>query len=680
MPNHSRSSAPRAVAFLVAALALLPSPPGSLAQTNHLPTLTTVAAVHSLSRADAARAYPVELDAVVAYFDPYIDLNRPVIMVTDSTASIYVGIVGQTAALKPGTLIHVTGVSNPGDFGPSILQAHVRAIRPSALPSHAPRESLTHLLTGSEDAQWIELEGIVKSFEVAGMNVTLKLALADGEMTASTVKDPAADYTTLVDSKVLIRGIAATLFNRQSQLFGVRLFFPGMEAIHIEEPGPAQPFLLPVSPIRSLMQYHPRAFTRRVHVQGTVTLFWPGRMVCVQDGGNPYPNTVAAVGANMADDSDSLCAETLQTSALAPGDLVDLIGFPQIGTVRPTLSDAVFQALPRTQPPTVEHIDAKQAFSAIHDSQLVQMEGTIIAHDRASSDPTIVVTSGNFTFPVILPKSADARGLLALQDGSRLKLTGICSIQADTRVLTRHDGYPVARFFQILLRSSSDAVVLQKPSWWTAEHTLRVLAIALVVTMLVLIWSGFLRVRLKQQTELLRYQATHDSLTGIWNRKAVLDLLRREFEQAVRVHQCIGVMMLDADHFKQVNDTYGHLAGDAVLKEVARRIQESLRSYDLTGRYGGEEFLIVLPGCRGEELFLCAERVRAAVASSPITAEGTPLAVTISVGIAVLDPLRNSEKDALAAADSALYEAKHTGRNRVVSGDLQPRPTLTHAV
>jgi diguanylate cyclase (GGDEF)-like protein len=197
--------------------------------------------------------------------------------------------------------------------------------------------------------------------------------------------------------------------------------------------------------------------------------------------------------------------------------------------------------------------------------------------------------------------------------------------------------------------------------------------------MLVLGWSVFLRIRLKQQTRLLRYQATHDGLTGVWNRKAVLDLLHREFEQAARDNRRIGIMMLDADHFKRINDIHGHLAGDAVLQQFAHRIQDSLRSYDLIGRYGGEEFLAILPNCEGGELSNCAERVRAAIGGDPILAEGTPLAVTVSIGTAVLDPLHNSEKEALAAADSALYEAKYAGRNRVVSSELEREQDLTHA-
>ena len=167
--------------------------------------------------------------------------------------------------------------------------------------------------------------------------------------------------------------------------------------------------------------------------------------------------------------------------------------------------------------------------------------------------------------------------------------------------------------------------------------------------------------------EELHFQATHDALTGIWNRRAILDMMRREFEIAARANSCIGVIMLDVDHFKHVNDTWGHPVGDVVLKEIANRIQGVVRSYDLAGRYGGEEFLIVLPDCDARRIQSCAERIRAAIADQPILAEDFRLTITVSAGTTVLDPNVGTESDALTAADTALYNAKDAGRNRVIA-------------
>jgi len=167
----------------------------------------------------------------------------------------------------------------------------------------------------------------------------------------------------------------------------------------------------------------------------------------------------------------------------------------------------------------------------------------------------------------------------------------------------------------------------------------------------------------------LEFQATHDALTGIWNRSAILNLLNREFHRKARSRGASGVLMLDLDHFKRVNDTYGHLAGDAVLREVGVRMQETLRSYDLVGRYGGEEFLVVLPDCTTDEVQRCAERIRSAVSRDPIRAEGSLIAATISIGAVVMDHSFLSATDALRSADAGLYEAKDRGRNRVVLMD-----------
>jgi diguanylate cyclase (GGDEF)-like protein len=172
-----------------------------------------------------------------------------------------------------------------------------------------------------------------------------------------------------------------------------------------------------------------------------------------------------------------------------------------------------------------------------------------------------------------------------------------------------------------------------------------------------------------QAHEQLRFQATHDGLTGSWNRSEILEMLRRELERGARSNTTTGILMLDIDHFKAINDTYGHLTGDAVLREVTQRISQAVRSYDSVGRYGGEEFVIVLPGCNREQVDQGAERVRAAVDGGPVRVNESQIAVTVSIGAAVTTHGAISEKEILAAADLALYRAKEIGRNRTVVSD-----------
>ena len=165
--------------------------------------------------------------------------------------------------------------------------------------------------------------------------------------------------------------------------------------------------------------------------------------------------------------------------------------------------------------------------------------------------------------------------------------------------------------------------------------------------------------------EALRHEASHDHLTGVWNRSAILDALARERQRNVRDGASLSIAIIDLDHFKKVNDTHGHQAGDGVLREAAQRIRRAIRPYDALGRYGGEEFLVVLPGCGAAEAREIAERIRLQICATAILAGDSSLELTASLGVAGAAG-REIDIDALIrAADDALYRAKDAGRNRV---------------
>ncbi|MBM3301321.1 MAG: diguanylate cyclase, partial [Deltaproteobacteria bacterium] len=166
--------------------------------------------------------------------------------------------------------------------------------------------------------------------------------------------------------------------------------------------------------------------------------------------------------------------------------------------------------------------------------------------------------------------------------------------------------------------------------------------------------------------EALEHLATHDSLTGLLNRGAILERLRIELSRAHREGFPIGMIMIDLDNFKSVNDRHGHLIGDAVLREAARRITSLVRPYDAVGRYGGEEFIVVLPGCdRGNSADL-AERLRTSFCDEPLSVDEGLFSVTLSCGVTAIDVASTTDIDAcIRAADEALYKAKRSGRNRV---------------
>src|SRR6202790_2244665 len=139
--------------------------------------------------------------------------------------------------------------------------------------------------------------------------------------------------------------------------------------------------------------------------------------------------------------------------------------------------------------------------------------------------------------------------------------------------------------------------------------------------------------RLVEARETMRFKATHDHLTSLFNRGVIVDLLARELTRTRREKGCTVVMLGDLDHFKEVNDGYGHVVGDEVLREVARRLLASIRSYDFVGRYGGEEFLIVLNNCDSGQAIVRAEQVRNAIANTPIQTASGPLHTTMSLGV-----------------------------------------------
>ena len=172
---------------------------------------------------------------------------------------------------------------------------------------------------------------------------------------------------------------------------------------------------------------------------------------------------------------------------------------------------------------------------------------------------------------------------------------------------------------------------------------------------------------LVQARETMRFKAMHDALTGVWNRGAILETMEREVWRSRREGISLGLLITDLDHFKSVNDTYGHLTGDAVLREITKRMQFDVRPYDAVGRYGGEEFLVLLPGCNRDVTMATAERIRKIISASPVETAMGPLKITSSIGaVATGDWPQNTPSQILQMADSALYRAKQEGRDRTV--------------
>lgn len=207
-------------------------------------------------------------------------------------------------------------------------------------------------------------------------------------------------------------------------------------------------------------------------------------------------------------------------------------------------------------------------------------------------------------------------------------------------------------------------IVDQRPRAFAVEDRYALRDLALIAEQeLAVSQLGESQRALARELDEARRSALIDGLTDAWNRRAMDEILEREFARARREGSPLTVAMIDVDHFKRVNDLHGHPAGDAVIRGVAARLRGAVRVHDAVGRYGGEEFMVVLGKAGPQEAAIVGERIRAEIARTPIS----DISVTASIGIASLDPADPEAVTSalVAAADRALYRAKHGGRNRV---------------
>lgn len=193
-----------------------------------------------------------------------------------------------------------------------------------------------------------------------------------------------------------------------------------------------------------------------------------------------------------------------------------------------------------------------------------------------------------------------------------------------------------------------------------------ILVLALLFISMLIISAKFTKLVSKAHADLAK-MATTDALTGLLNRKSGIEELDEEIARHSRSQTPLSCLMLDIDNFKSINDKYGHQAGDAALASFARLVSHCLRSYDIMCRYGGEEFMILLPETNAQDAQKAAERIRETVAATPIIFEDATILITVSIGVAGVDKIKSEKADHfIRLADAALYRAKREGRNRVV--------------
>jgi diguanylate cyclase (GGDEF)-like protein len=634
---------------LCQAQSVTPSP-----SENTIPAITTALQAHDLSNKEAMRALPVHLRGVITYFDPDFGTGLAAIFIHDATGSVFISQTSKLAApLFAGALVDVRGVTKPGGFGPIVDNPQFRILGRAPFPPNPPRVSLALLKTGAYDAQWVEVEGSVHRITEYPHFVVLNLELPDGPIPVLVIRNPGAKYSNLVDAQVKIHANAAPTMNTDGQMIGIHLQEPNFSTLQVVEPAPSDPFARPPIPIEGLLQReHFTTPMHRVHLRGNVTLQWPGSMLCIRDA------------------TRGICAQTTQATPVAAGDLVDVAGFVVTADNAPVITDAVFRIAGNNSPVTPRPAIAGKILEGGFASELIQIDGQLIGYDLASSDAILQISSGDTVFPAILPKSlAGAKGG-AWKVGSRLRITGICSVRIVDVQSNVRAGVAVTKSFRVLMRSPADVTILERPSWWTPSHALIVLGLAFTATLCVLGWVVILRRRIEQQAELLReseglfrHMALHDALTGLATRLLLHDRLNVALDGAKRRRTGLAVLMVDLDRFKEINDTYGHQAGDEVLRVTAIRLLGVVRKVDTVARLGGDEFVVLLPDLADPQ---AAERIAATIVESlavPIPFEGREIPVSTSVGVCAAAADKFDGDAFLRNADAALYRAKDSGRN-----------------
>ena len=595
-------------------------------------TLRTIRDLKSLSVETAAKDIPVDIRGTVTF----IDRSWSLLFVQDATAGAYVNVHNGSPDVEAGDVVEVRGFSGPGDYAPIITRPTVTRLGHGPMPKPLTL-SLQTLVSGSNDGGWVQITGIVHSISQLHHQHWFKLVVAGNSY---AVELPVAENTDaiqnkLLDAQVRIEGVCGAVFNERRQFVGLKFFVPSIRNVEIIEPAPAEA-LRSVRPIETLLRFDPlNLSTHRTTVRGTVTL---------RDGEQ---------GFYVQDASAGMYVVTEQTAEVHPGQLVEVTGFTVVDPAGPSLEDAEVHVVDDRSQVTAVQLTSEDVAAGLYRSQVVKVEGRLLERVAGLDEDLLILQTGNMVFRASLQGDKISQDI---RRGSVLEVTGIL----------QPEGRANQGSFRIALPASTSVRVIEAASWWTPEHTTRTLTAAIIAILGALLWVSFKAYRVRS------YQAEHDLLTSLPNRRSALEYLERQLARAQRERSSLGVILADVDHFKNVNDTYGHQAGDAVLKKIADIFNAALRPYDLVGRYGGEEFLIVVPNCDRSRANEIAERIRMCIMAERFipTPHAPSFHVTCSFGVAITDGAPASVDSLLAAADRALYAAKNSGRNKVLISEV----------
>ncbi|MFO1476754.1 MAG: PAS domain-containing sensor histidine kinase [Verrucomicrobiota bacterium] len=557
--------------------------------------LRTAAQVRSLGVEQAARHDSVRLRGVVTFFDERL-FSR---FLQDETAGIYLKESTNLPDLHPGMVVEVEGTTSPGEYAPVIETRHVRIVGEDKLPPALPA-TLDQLASGKEDSQFVEVAGIVRSvhFDETTQYYAIELAAGGGRLTVYTAHLPAADTNDLVDSMVRVRGVCSTQFNRQRQLFAIRLMVPRPEDFVVETPAAGDPFTAPTRSIGSLLQFTPQGtYGHRVKVSGTVTFQQPGNVLYLQD------------------ESYGLQVQTKQTNALTLGDRIEVLGFPAQGEYTPILQDAVYRKIGGGPVPVPEDITLAEALKGNFDCRLVRMRAKLVDRAQHSREEFLVLDAGEFIFHAYQGQTDGADAFPELENGSLVAVTGICLVEPGD--WQAGESWR-AKSFHLLLRSPADVVMLHAPPWWTLRRLLWTVGVLGVAVMAASAWVAVLRHRVQRQTEIIRQQLKAEA--------ALKERYEELFENAndmVFTHDLTGrLTSINRAGERLLQRPRGALLSRPLLDLVAEDQRISARQWLEQVLKGAE-----LPAAEWDFLNAGGQRVKLEVGSRLIDRDGAPVEV-----------------------------------------------------
>ena len=506
--------------FVSALFFLLPVALVAQSTSKPLPVLTHASQVRSMTPEQAALGYPVRVRGVIT-----MDAPAPDFFIQDSTAGIFVeGSRAPAFVHALGQIVEVEGVTGPGKFAPVIREQSVRVVGKGTLPD-AQLSAFSDLADGQLDSQWARVRGIVRSVAIDKSSWTetalaMHVASEGGEFDVRVPVPREQDFSSWVDSEVLIEGVCGSLYNTNRQLTGVLFYVPRLSFIRIEAPAAEVP-------LSSLLRFSPgEGPPHRVRVRGVLEYQQSGHALFLQSEGK------------------GLRVLTQQATILHAGDVVDVLGFPAMGESAPMLEDAIFHRIGHSTDPRAVPLNLYAAWEQF-DGVVVTTEARLLKRVSQPDGLMLQMQTGDTFFDATL-SSTGASSLMSIPLNSDVRVSGIC--------LVRSGGlWRVPESFRMLLRSPSDVVVVRTPSWWNLSHTLWLLGITTAVLLVVVIWVVALGRRLQGQMAIIRQKRRNSAVLEERNRIAreLHDTLEQElagitmqldlavdcFQQAPRVSQ-----------------------------------------------------------------------------------------------------------------------------------------------